>query len=208
MKSLDKREDKIQQICNQLRREAIDPAKSEAEQIIEQARKKGEALIDQATEDAKQMVRNTQMALENERKVFKSSLEQSAKQALEALRQEIQQKFFSENLAQVIEKSLNDPQVIAQLINGLVKDVEKKGIDTDVEVMISKQISAKSLNELLLAEVREKLKKEPISLDGLVAGVKVSLVNKHMTLEITDQTLKELLAKYIRKDFRQMLFNA
>ena len=73
--------------------------------------------------------------------------------------------------------------------------------------MIPQKVSAQEVNALLLTHVAQKLKDHPIEVGNFSGGVQVKLVGKKMTLDLTDQALKELLANFARKDFRQTIFS-
>ena len=52
MKSLEKGEEKIQKICDVLRRETLEPAQLEAEGVIEQAKEKAAGIVREAEQNA------------------------------------------------------------------------------------------------------------------------------------------------------------
>lgn len=208
MKTLEEGQTKIKKICDQLRRETIEPAKQEADAIIAAANKKKEEIIADGEKEAKKLIAQAHTTIAQERNVFNSSLEQAGKQAIEALRQDIEHKLFNEELQRLLDKPMGDPQIIANLINALVKDIEQKGVEANLEVLIPKHISPSAVNALLLSEVTKKLQGKPLQLDNFAGGIQVKLVGKKMTVDLTDRTVKDLIAKYIRKDFRQMLYNA
>lgn len=206
MKSLEKGQDKLQKICDKLRRETLEPAEREAQQILEEARRKAEAIKAEGEHQVEQMIKQARGQIEQERNVFRSSLQQAARQAIEALRQEIEHKLFNEELQHVLEKQMGDPKVIADLINGIVQALEKEGLTTDLSVVISHSVSPEDVNALLIENVRKRLKGNPLEIGSFVGGVQVKLLGKKMTLDLTDQAVKELLAHHIRKDFRHLIF--
>ena len=207
MRSLEKGQDKIQKICDQLRKKTLDPAKNEAEEIIKQAEKKAEEIKQEAELHKEQLIKQARGQIEQERNVFHSSLQQAAKQVVEALRQEIENKFFNEELQAALDKQLGDPKVIADLINGLVAAIEKGGMATDLSAVIPRLVSPEDINGLLVDGVRKRLKGNPLELGHFAGGAQVKLHGKKMTLDLTDQAIKELLANYVRKDFRKMIFS-
>ena len=157
--------------------------------------------------EADQLIKQARSQVEKERSVFRSSLQQSSKQVLEFLRQEIEQKFFNEELQNLLEKQSANPKLIADLVSGIVDGIEKEGIKGNIEVVIPQKVSAQEVNALLLTHVAQKLKDHPIEVGNFSGGVQVKLVGKKMTLDLTDQALKELLANFARKDFRQTIFS-
>jgi V/A-type H+-transporting ATPase subunit E len=134
-------------------------------------------------------------------------LQQASKQAIEGLRQEIESRLFNEELQDVLEKQLSDPKVIADLINGIVAALEKDGLDVDFSAVIPKLVSKADVNTLLLDGIKKRLKGKPLELGQFFGGAQVKLHGKKMTLDLSDQALKELLSNYVRKDFRKMIFS-
>lgn len=207
MRSLEKGQDKIQKICDKLRHETIEPAKEEAHQLLVEARKKAEAIKSEAEHHAEQLIKQARGQIEQERNVFHSSLQQAAKQMIEGLKQEIEHKLFNEELQNILDQQLADPKVIAELINGIVEAIEKEGLSTDISAVIPCLVSVEDVNSLLLAGVRKRLKSKPLDIGQFAGGAQVKLLGKKMTLDLTDQAIRELLSNYVRKDFRKLIFS-
>lgn len=207
MRSLEKGQDKIQKICDKLKLETLEPAEEKAKQILLEARKKGEDIKAEAERHAEQLLKQARGQIEQERNVFHSSLQQAAKQTVEGLRQEIEHKLFNEELQNLLEKQSADPKIIADLINGIVTALEKEGLQTDLTAIIPRLVSMEDVNALLLDAVRKRLKNKSVEIGGFAGGAQVKLHGKKMTIDLSDQAIKELLANYMRKDFRKLIFS-
>jgi V/A-type H+-transporting ATPase subunit E len=206
MKSLENSQDKIQKICDKIRRETIEPAKEESHIIIEEAKQKALEIKAEAEQHKEQLLKHARAQIEQERSVFTSSLQQATKQTLEALRQEIEQRLFNEELQTILDKQLSDPRVVADLINAITRAIEKEGLATDISAVIPRSVSADDISALLLDSVKKRLRDKPLLIGSFTGGVQVKLIGKRMTIDISDQALKEILANYVRKDFRQHIF--
>lgn len=207
MKSLEKGQDKIQKICNKLRHEVLEPAEKEAQNIVNEANKKAEEIIAEAERHAEQIINQARGQIEQERNVFHSALQQAAKQMVESLRQEIEHKLFNEELHSLLENQLADPKIIAELVNGIVNALEKEGMTADLSVIIPRLISMDDIQALLFENVRKRLKGKPLEVGSFAGGAQVKLLGKKMTIDLSDQAIKELLANFMRKDFRKLMFN-
>lgn len=207
MRSLEKGQDKIQKICDKLRHQTLEPAEKEAHLIIEEAKKKAELIKTEAEFQAEQIIKQARGQIEQERNVFHSALQQSAKQTVESLRQEIEHKLFNEELQHTLEKQMSDPKIIVNLIEGVIRALEKEGLAADLSVVIPHSISESDIQALLVENVRRKLKEKPLEIGSFAGGVQVKLHGKKMTIDLTDQAIKELLANYLRKDFRKLIFS-
>lgn len=207
MKTLEKSKDKIEKICAVIREETLEPAQKQAEEIIQQATRKAEQITAEAQKNAEKLHANAKTAITQEYNVFQASLSQAAKQSLEALRQEIENNFFSQHLSAVIEKNAADPQIIANLIDAIVECLRKEGLAANLTALIPKKIAPKQINALLLQETIQVLKEHSVSVGNFSGGAQIRLNNKKMTIDISDGAIKELLAGYVvRKDFRKMIF--
>jgi V/A-type H+/Na+-transporting ATPase subunit E len=206
MKTLEKGKDKIQKICDLIRHETIEPAKQEAHGVIESAKARAEEIIAEAERQAERLHAQARAAIEQERNVFHSSLTQAARQSVESLKQEIEHKLFNEELQRVLQAQTADPKIIASLIASIVKAVDKDGISTDLIAVVPKSVSAAEVNRLLGEGILKRLKDQSVSVGTFEGGAQVKLVDKKMTIDISDAALKELISNYVRKDFRKMFF--
>lgn len=208
MKGTETGKDKVKKICDILRRETLDPALSEAEQIIRSAKEQAKEIVNAGQREAARQIEEARQEIERQKNVFQSSLNQACKQALEALKQSIEEKLFNQELGSILTKHTADPKVIAELISAVVRGVEKEGIDGLLSVYIPAAVPARSVNQLLAQEIVGKLKEKSVLVGPLAGGIEVKLHKDNITLDLSSAALKELVANYIRKDFREMIFSA
>jgi V/A-type H+/Na+-transporting ATPase subunit E len=208
MQTLETESDKLQKIADALRRETLQPAEEEAGRLIAEAKSHAEAIVEEARKEAASIHESNRQAMEQERSVFNTSLEQGAKQSLEALRQAIEEKFLRQGLAKALAKGSSDPKLIASMIEALVSAVEKGGIETRLEAVIPKCVKPEEVNGLLGKELLAKLEEGSVTVGDFDGGVEVKLVDGEITLDMTDATLREMLGRYVRKDFREKFFSA
>lgn len=206
MEKFEKGTDKIQKICDTLRKETLEPAKQEAQSIVAEAHAKAARIVKEAEHEAKALHEHARKSIEQERNVFQSSLEQAARQSLEALRQAIEHELFNKELEKVIERQTADPAIIVKVINAIVEALQKDGLSADLSAVIPKHVSTEQVNALLLQNVVSKLREKGVALGDFAGGAEVKVHGKRLTIDITDKTLQEILAGYARKDFRQLIF--
>lgn len=207
MKSLEKEQDRIQKICDVLRKQTIEPAHADAEKIISEAKARAEQIVRDAERQAEHLVSEARKNIERERNVFHSTLSQATKQSLEALRQAIEHQLFNPALNELVIKEASDPKVIAQLITAMITALEKEGLSTDLSASIPASISPQQVNSLLAKSILNKLKDNSVTLDTFAGGAKVRLEGKNITLDISNTEIEELIQRFIRKDFRTLLFS-
>jgi len=206
MADLEKADARIQVICDKIRAETLDPAKEQAQEIIEQARKEAERIMQLAHQEADQHQRQSRKALEEERQIFNSALQQACKQTIELLKQKIEQSLFNPALQQWVIDQLGNEASYAKLVEVLVNAIEKEGINTDLSVKIPEKFNADDVNAHLSKEILKVLKTRAVELSDLPGGVQVKLPGKNMVLDLSSTALEEIVSSFIRKDFRKVFF--
>lgn len=205
-KNLENGCDKIQKISEAIRKETIEPAQEEARRILDEARKQADQLLKESQNESEQLLLAAQKIIEKERSIFRASLEQAAKQGVEALKQEIEQKLFNTALQKSIESAASDPRLIADLITAVLRGIEKDGVHSDLIAYIPSSINPTAVNLLLTADILKRLSDSTVRVGDFNGGAKIRLENKKMTIDFSNQEIEELLSRYIRKDFRTLFF--
>ncbi len=208
MKGIDTGKDKVKKICDVLKRETLEPARKEAEEIISTAEIKAQQIIQEAKKEAEKIFSEARKEIEKEKNVFQSSLNQACKQALEVLKQDIESKLFNPELSKLLHQPLQEPQVLADLIKAVVGALEKEGTDADLTAIIPKAVAAETVNCLLSKNILQRLKSHSVQVGSREGGIAVKIDKDNITMDITESSLKELVADYIRKDFRETLFRS
>lgn len=206
MKTLDTDQDKIKKICDALRKDTLEPAQQEAAKIVDEAKEKAKQIILAAETEAEKIVKRAQSEMEQEKNVFQSSLSQAGKQGIEVIKQEIQAKLFNPELVKLVDKETADPKVIASFIEAITKAIQTQGLGGDLLVSIPKNISPQAITALLHQSVIQRLKGGEVELGDFKGGATVRLEGKRMTLVLTEETIRELIALFISKDFRKFIF--
>ena len=187
MKGLETGKDKIQRICDTLKKETLEPAKQEAQKKAE-----GEMLA-------------AEKEIEEKKKIFQASLQLACRQGIEQLKQKIEEELFDKQLHDLVLKEMADPKIIAGLIHSFMRAMEEKGVEEEFTVAIPKSVSPRSINALLASKILERLQAEAVGDFG--GGVQIRLKGRQITIDMSDAAVRELIAQYIRRDFRDLIFN-
>ena len=206
MKGLESGQDKVKKICDLLKQETLEPAISEAEEILHKARRRAEEIIAEAHRKIEEMHEVAHLEIEQQKAVFEASLAQACRQTLETLKEKIENRLFNPELAHLLTKPLQDAKIVAKLIEVVVQAIEKEGIDADLSAYIPAAVSAREVNELLSKKILEHLKEKGVLISSIGGGIEVKIVNQHMTVDLSDAAFRDLVAGYIRKDFRELIF--
>jgi len=125
MKVVDKGRDKVQKICDAIKKETLEPAHEEAQSIVAEARKEAEALVKKAKKAAEKEMQTARAKIEEEKGVFLSSLSMAAKQSVAALRDEIQSKLFSGEIKTAVDAACKKGDTVARFIGRILPRLAK-----------------------------------------------------------------------------------
>lgn len=207
MKGLETGKDKIQKICDSLRKETLEPAKQEAREIVENAHMQSSEIVAEAKGKAAEMIAAAEKEMEEKQRVFHASLSLACRQGIEQLKQKIEKELFDQELSSLVTQEMADPKVIVNLLNSFMKSCEEKGIEEEFVALIPKGISTRSINELLTSRVLERLKNKTVVASDFGGGLQIQMKGRQITIDITDGVVRDLLAQYIRRDLRDLIFN-
>lgn len=203
MKELPTGKDRVQKICDLLKKETLDPAKQEAKEIVENAKMQSEQILNEAKQEAKRVLENAEQEVALKKKALDTSLQLASKQAVEKLKQTFEGAFFSPAVASFVDAKLQEPKAIAQILETLLTSIDGEG---EIEALIPKDVSEKSVHELLSWDLLKRLETGAVSFGDFRGGAQVKVKDKSMTLDVSDEVVRELLGQLIRSDFRKFVF--
>jgi V/A-type H+-transporting ATPase subunit E len=208
LKEVDTGSEKVKKICDVLRRDTLEPAKQEAEAITTRAKAEAAQIIQKAQSEAEKIKTQANLEIEKERKIFTTSLQQASKQMLEALKNEIEASLFDVELSKLLNRPLGQKNIVVDLVKAVVIALEKDGIDADLDVFVPSSVSKQEINEVLLHQIGERLRSTSVLIGSMEGGVELKLKKENITIDITDEALREWVSRYVRPDFRKVLFGA
>jgi len=206
MRSLETGKDKVKKICEVLKKETLDPAKQQAEELVASANRQADEILAKAQHKAEKMIENTRLEIERQKEIFQASISQACLQTLEMLKEKIEDKLFNPQLHKLIAAPLQNTQVIAQMITAVIKAIDKEGIEVDLSAYIASTVNPQEVNELLASEIIQRLREKSVLLSSIGGGIEVKLIQDNLTIDLSDLALKEMVASYIRKAFREIVF--
>lgn len=206
MKTLDSGKDKVQQICNAIRREALEPAEREKQRLLEEGEKERQALIDEGKRERERIVDEGRRTIEQERNVFDSAMTQATKQAIETCKQQIEA-LLRRDLDVLVDGPTADPAFVASLLKAFVVAFDREGFGANLSATVARNVDAEAVSKLLAKDILDRLEGKTISVgDFGGGGLHLTSRDHKMTVELTGDDVKKLLAHHLRKDFRALLF--
>lgn len=198
--------DKVKKICDVLRKETLEPSQKQAEEILLQASLQAQEIIAQAHREKEHLLIAAKEMIAQKTAIFESSLSQTSRQVIEALKQEITENLFSKELFHLLKVEMNEKEVLSRLISAVIGAIEKEGIESDLSVYIPEAVPAREINALLLQNILNKLQEKSVLIGPIHGGIALKLHDKNITIEITDASLEELIERYSRRDFHELIF--
>jgi len=206
MEAIETGRDKVKKICEVLRHETLEPAIREAKEVLEKAKHNADQIVEEAKARAVKMIAEAEKEIEKKYTVFKASLNQGARQSIEWLKQEIEERILNENLHSLIVQATASPQVLSDMVQALVKAVEDEGLETDLSAIIPSHVKADEINALVGKRLLEKLKEKSVIIGSQKGGIEMKLHNQNVKIDLTDKALFELMLRYVRKNFHEYFF--
>lgn len=207
LKAIDSGKDKVKKICDALKKETLRPAKEEASRLIDSAKSESEGIVADAKAQAEKLISAAKDKINEERNVFEASLNLAAKQSLSALRESIEKTLLHKELGSLLQKHTSDPHLLANLLNAIVKGIEKEGLGADLMAVLPNGAKVEEVTKHLLDEVKKQIGETGITLDDIGGGVKVMVKDENFTIDVSEEALKQLMTSYVQEDFRKTFFS-
>ena len=201
-------QDKVQKICDTIRKDTLLPAELQAQEIIKNAKKLAAITLEKAHAEAKQLREQAHKEIVKDKQAFLSSLHIACKQTLDLFKQKVEKKIFHDSLSEIIKETTKKPEIITRCIEAILDALAKEGIEQDLELIIPKSISSQDMMAMLTQKAAAVLEEAPIQLDGFAGGAKIRIKERHLTIDVSDLALKELIASFLREDFRALVFSS
>lgn len=206
MDTLERGKNKLGEICDILRKETLEPAQNEANQIIENAQLESQKIIEKAHIDAENLLEEARAKIAQEKKLFESSMALAAKQTFDQLKEKIQIQLFNDQLDHLSKSMMSESELVAQLIAAIINIIEKEGLGANLSVTLAKTIKPETVSQYLAVSAAEKVKKGAMTIETSNGDAKIVLQDQKMSVDISSDSLKSVLGSFLRDSFRNVLF--
>lgn len=200
-------DERLAAICQKIRNETLEPAKQDAEIIRINAERQAVKIKEEARQQADKLLHEARKAIAEEKTAFEATLQQTCRQTIDLLRQQVERSLFKPALDEWLSREFSSEEKTAQLIDVLIEFLKKEGFEGDLSAWIGSHLSKEKVVQSLAQASLNTLPKEGLQISDQAYGVLLKIVNKHLTLEVTPEAIKELMANFIRSEFRRFLFN-
>jgi V/A-type H+-transporting ATPase subunit E len=199
-------DERLAAICQKIRNETLEPAKQEAEQIRLNAELEASKIITEAKQQADRLLHDTRKQLQEEQEVFDASLQQAGVHAVDLLKEKIENIFFYPALEKLLKEQFADDERTANVLDALVAFIKKHGPEGNLEVWLGSKLSREKILQHLTKEAIASIPKEGIQVSERSYGFTLSVSDKHLAIEISPDSVREVIASFLRGDYRKFLF--
>ena len=178
----------IQDLVTSIRKEGVEAAQKEAEQILAQAKDKAKAIVDEAQARAAKTVEDASKEIGVLRQSAHVSAEQAKRDAMLSLKKEVQD-VYGALLKKEVAKTLSAEKELAALIKAAVADQDASKLSVEI----------KAVSDKLKAELADLIKKglvlKPVA--DLEAGFRVVSNDGSGYLDCSDDELSSIVSHFM-----------
>ena len=204
---VDSANSKVQEICDLLKKETLDPAKVEAARIVEEAEQKAQSMIEKGKAQLAKLEEEHQKKLDKQLEVHEMAIQLAIKQGLAQLKENVLA-LFTEEMQTQMGKSLDEKGAVTKIVEALITSLEKEGIDGDFSVSIPKHIEVSDLLNDLSDGVKNCIQQNKIEIGHGKSGIYVVMTEGKVGIEVSQDSMMALLSEYVGSELRKKIVKA
>ncbi|MBQ9977313.1 MAG: V-type ATP synthase subunit E [Clostridia bacterium] len=197
----------LQELIDQIKKEGVESAEKQAQEIIESAKAEAEKITANAQAQADKILENAKS--ENERfvKSGEDAIRQAGRNLLISFRESV-----SREMDAILNKSVNDlyaSESLAQIIINAIEGWANKPDAENIEVILNSD-SLNALEDKILAGIKEKMLSE-VTLkanDNFDGGFRISVNNGTAYYDYSAEAVVEMLSNYLSPKITELLKEA
>ncbi|MBL7006590.1 MAG: V-type ATP synthase subunit E [Spirochaetia bacterium] len=197
---------KLQELIDSIKKEGVESAEQEADLIIKAADDKADSIISDARKKAARMISEAEKKSEMKEQSSISSIVQASRDLLLSLEKNITS-ILTMLLQERLEKELKKNDVLADLVKILLTSDLASGNN---EIIQLPEESLKSVQNILLADIGEKLRKgyELKPVKNLSSGFRFAEKDGNGYFNVTPEVLADMLGKFLNPELKALLIQA
>lgn len=209
----------VQELIDRLRSEGVAEGQTEAEKLLEAARQEAARILDDAKEEAEEITENARKEAKQHQESAESAIQQACRDAVLSLKSQVHER-FQQRLQQLVGHTLNDRDFLKQLVLQIAGKSVPSVSEQEMEIVLPEQVlTEEELREQPESAEEPTLTKFALDLTAdslrqgitlrtspdLPSGIQVQLTDDDIEIELTDESLSELLMSHLRPRFRATL---
>lgn len=214
----------VETLIERLKHDGVNAGKDEAARLIREAQNKANKIHNEAQAKSKAMMAEAHQLIQQEKKAAEDALQLAARNMRLELRQNLMDRFTQE-VKRLVHKELDEKDTLRQLILLVTIDsleqlqaFKAKNIEIELptrvldfdEIRKNPELMKNDSLKTLVQSLTRHMLSEGMSVrlnqeDKPMVGIKVSLVDEEIVLDLTEEAVSNLLIKHMQPRFRALL---
>lgn len=210
----------VETLIERLRQEGVEQGRAQAEQLVHEVRRRADKIIADAEEEAERVGRQARLEAEQLERSGREALRVAARDTLLSLKAELGNRFARE-VEGLVSREMHSEELLRELIRAVVVRAAEQVDEADrLEILLPRDAVGleelrRNPDELSQGELTRFVKaiSEEIAARGVrfgrmgddSGGILLRLVDKSMTIELTDRAVAALLLDHLQPRFRALL---
>ncbi|MCF7872693.1 MAG: hypothetical protein K9L80_00595 [Candidatus Omnitrophica bacterium] len=186
---------KLESLIEKIKKEGVDQAQQQSEQIIKDAHTKGKEIVKKAKDQAQKIKEEAGKDAQKLQENAKSSIRQAARNVILSVKEKLIS-IFDSILKRELKESLS-PEAVAKMLESII-DKWSKEKDKEFEVLVNKK-DKKELEELILAKFAQEAKNriEIKSSSQIENGFQIGVKGEDTHYDFSDEGITESLSIFL-----------
>ncbi|MFD2157689.1 hypothetical protein ACFSW8_02125 [Rubritalea tangerina] len=201
----------VKELIEKIRHEGVASAEKEAASILHDAKREAASIIASAKSDSAQMLEEARQTIETEKHATEEAIKLAARDTIKELGEGVS-RAFDRQLQRFIHKELADETLLRELVIAIGGQASESVAQHDaVEVLLhyeeGDEVAEKRIHDLIFHLSQESFR-EGMTLRPEACGqngVTINIVGDDLRVEITEETLTELLTHQLLPRYRSIL---
>ncbi len=197
----------LQELIEQIKKDGVSAAETEAEKIVNAAKAEAEKIISDAKAEAEKIVADAKAETERMTKSSEDAIRQAGRNLLISFRESV-----TRELTLITERTVSNvysPESLAQLIVNVVNNWTSKPDAEDIAIILNTE-DLKALEDSLLAALKEKLA-NGVTLkpnDNFDGGFRIAVNNGSAYYDYSAEAVVDMLSNYLSPRVTELLKEA
>ena len=212
----------IDALIDRLREQGVSAGREEAEKIIAEAKARAKQMVDQAKEEARKHIEASHKEADAFQSAGVAAIQMAMRDAILEMKAHLMQR-FSSDVKRLVSRSLQDEALLRQMIlevAGRARDSVDAAGASRLDVVVPAQVVG--LDELrnnpdelrqgrlthFVLGLSDEILREGVTFsasDEIESGVRIHMVDKDISLDLTDEAIAALLLEHLQPRFRAIL---
>ena len=210
----------VQELIDRLSQEGVAEGKQQAEKIVSDAQKKADDIIDSARQQANEILRQAREEADHFQKAGQEALRLAARDAVRDFGARIHDGLRN-RLQELVQHQIKEPKLIKRMILEVSRRATAGLEGEEVEILLPPEIVTEeaarkkiqagdrdTLTEFVQGLLGEDLRTGVAVNLGRGTGMTVRVVNQNVEIDLTEESITDLLAQHLLPRFRAIMRQA